>query len=369
LVPGIASGASSDPSIAVGRGDVFQGGRLYFAAEDGTTHHGVVATSTDDGTHWSAPVDITVGSPNVKGDAVGVQSIAFPEVIAGDDNRAAFAFLGTKDAGNAFAASFNGTWDLYVAYTYDGGQSWVSADATPSDPVQRGWICLNGAGCGVVSAPGRNLLDFMDINMDSQGRVLVGYPDGCIGICASGAGTAADSTSALGSIARQTTGLCLLAQSPCGEVSSVVESPQMPLIPTPQEDQCAPNVVIFSSNSHGTPSLNSHAVVCLAEGSSDAIVGIPVNTAFINPGSDRVQVRYTQDLGIPQLIAEIHGLADATVVLNRTSATGGGAVYDSPYVSIDPTAQGSVTALVELPDGTPLGEATFHTAGSGTLGS
>src|SRR5262249_24577079 len=100
------------------------------------------------------------------------------ETIAGDDNRAASAFLGTETGGDAQAADFLGVWHLYVAFTYNGGRTWTTSDATPGDPVQRGCI-WNGGG----SNPCRNLLDFNDITVDQTGRVLVGYADGCTGAC------------------------------------------------------------------------------------------------------------------------------------------------------------------------------------------
>jgi len=45
-------------------------------------------------------------------------------------------------------------------------------NATPGDPIQRGGICGGN--------PCRNLLDFFDATIDKEGRVLVGYDDGCI---------------------------------------------------------------------------------------------------------------------------------------------------------------------------------------------
>lgn len=109
--------------------------------------------------------------------------VAFPAVVAGDGDRAAFAFLGTTTPGSAFGSGtdFTGTWHLYVATTYDRGYSYTFSDATPTDPVQRGNICNGGSGCPAAPAPNtRNLLDFMDVQMDKKGRVLVGYADGCI---------------------------------------------------------------------------------------------------------------------------------------------------------------------------------------------
>jgi hypothetical protein len=70
--------------------------------------------------------------------------------------------------------------------------------------VQRGSICLAGTTCG----NDRNLLDFIDATVDQQGRVLVGYADGCIGACVTGT---VNSFTAQGSIARQATGKGMFA--------------------------------------------------------------------------------------------------------------------------------------------------------------
>jgi Big-like domain-containing protein/BNR/Asp-box repeat protein len=152
--------AGSDPSIGIG-----SGGSVYYGYEAGDGHPRI-AISHDRGLTWSPSVD--VGLP------YGIQNTKFAEVVAGDDNRAAFAFLGTTSAGNDQAATFGGVWYLYVAYTYDGGQTWTTVNATPNDPVQRGCI-WNGGGSNAC----RNLLDFNDASIDKQGRVLVAYTDGC----------------------------------------------------------------------------------------------------------------------------------------------------------------------------------------------
>ena len=122
--------------------------------------------------------------------------------MAGDDDRAADAFLGTPAAGDFQSQSFRGIWHLYVAHTYDGGATWTTVDATPDDPVQRGCIWLGG---GAVTC--RNLLDFNDATVDKQGRVAVAFADGCTGNCVNAPFTATgNSFSALGSIALQSGG-------------------------------------------------------------------------------------------------------------------------------------------------------------------
>jgi hypothetical protein len=196
--------------------------RLYFA----TTNQGrpVVATSTDQGAHWSRPVDV--------GEPYRIRNTEFSMVVAGDAGRAAFAFYGTPKDGNDQALSFQGVWHLYVSYTFNGGASWLTVDTTPKDPVQRGCIGLDGGNpaapsndvvpAGVLTPQGRphdsldrackNLLDYQDITLDRDGRVLVSYADGCTSAACQGSrGEPKDSTDSLATIARQSSGRTLLS--------------------------------------------------------------------------------------------------------------------------------------------------------------
>ncbi|MCA1591193.1 MAG: glycoside hydrolase [Acidobacteria bacterium] len=155
----------NDPSVGVGAGNTVY---IGYAGADG---HARAAVSRDRGVTWTDVQDV--------GAAFGIQNTVFPAVVAGDDDRAAFAFLGTPTGGDGTGTNtaFTGVWHLYVATTYDGGRTWTTVDATPNNPVQRGVICTNGTTCPSGT---RNLLDFMDVTVDLQGRVLVGYADGCI---------------------------------------------------------------------------------------------------------------------------------------------------------------------------------------------
>jgi len=187
----------SDPSVAAGSNNT-----IYFGYVNGDGH-AKIAVSHDRGLNWSKSKD--AGTP------FGVQNAEFAEVIAGDDNRAAFAFLGTPTAGDTQSADFLGIWHLYVAFTYNSGRTWTTADATPADPVQRGCIWNQGG-----SNPCRNLLDFNDITVDQSGRVVVGYADGCTGTCVNDATQnastgPASAQDALATIARQVGGRGLFA--------------------------------------------------------------------------------------------------------------------------------------------------------------
>lgn len=167
----------TDPSVGIATD-----GTVYFGYDDGS---GVpkITKSTNRGLNWTA-------SKNV---GPGLVSTVFPAVAAGDPNRASFAFHGTttNDA--------NQIWHLYIATTYDGGATWFTVDATPNDPVQRGNICTGGTTCG----SDRNLLDFFDATIDRQGRLLVGWADGCIDACVE---KGPNSFSAKGTITRQSGG-------------------------------------------------------------------------------------------------------------------------------------------------------------------
>ncbi|MDQ6625025.1 MAG: hypothetical protein M3Y69_02630, partial [Verrucomicrobiota bacterium] len=206
-VPGSTPG-ESDPSIGVGTNGVGKPGTnlegtntIYFGYSNGDGHPRI-AVSRDRGVTWTDDQDVGV--------SFGIKNTVFPQVVAGDDNRAGFAFLGTTTPGAAATgadpAAFNGFWHLYVATTYDGGKTWVTTDATPNDPVQRGIICTQGTTC----ASGRNLLDFMDNQIDKQGRQLVGYADGCVDDCVAGGG---NSGTAVATIARQSGGKTLFASN------------------------------------------------------------------------------------------------------------------------------------------------------------
>jgi len=197
-VPG-ATPSDADPSIAVGSNNT-----AYFAYVGADGKPGV-AVSRNHGTTWT--------TPSILGGEFGIQNAVFPAAVAGDDNRAAVAFLGTPTGGNyQDTANFKGVWHLYVATTYDGGVTWQTVDTTPTDPVQRGSICTGGTTCG----NDRNLLDFIGVTIDSHGRVEVGFADGCIQSCVtdttqtSGAGPAT-AQAAFATIVRQSGGLGLLS--------------------------------------------------------------------------------------------------------------------------------------------------------------
>ena len=182
------NGDESDNAI-----DIDKANRLYMGWQDAsypipsnpnvlpTTSTAKASYSDDHGKTWSTPVDLS--------SKLGVNNVQFPELVAGDAGRAAIAFLGTNAIGDDQHNGFNGpdgnpaVWHLYVSLTYDGGKSWTTYDTTPDHPVQRGCVDLQGTSNKTVTdnniCSQRNLLDFNDITMDKQGRVLVAYAEAC----------------------------------------------------------------------------------------------------------------------------------------------------------------------------------------------
>ena len=203
------STSSQDPSVGIGQNDLGKPNgqttnTIYLGYVDGDSHAKIVV-SGDRGANYSQPVD--VGAP------FGVTHAVFPVVVAGDDNRASFAFIGTGDGistnanpCNVYGATLNckNIWHLYIATTYDRGANWITVDATPTDPAQHGVVCLEGTTC----LGGRNLLDFNDFAIDSQGRGLVGWADGCVNCSNTFTG---QSSAAHGTATRQSGGRRLFA--------------------------------------------------------------------------------------------------------------------------------------------------------------
>jgi Dockerin type I domain len=191
-----------DPAVAIDNT-----GRLYFGMSSSNVEFtaiggstAAVATSTDHGQTWQSIYDV--------GAALGLKNIAYPAATAGDDGRAAIAFYGSTTSGDDSANTFAGIWHLYVASTFDGGSTWRTVDVTPNAPLQRGCIWMHG-GADIC----RNLLDFFDMTVDKQGRVEVGYVNGCAGgNCMQAAPTAfGNAYTATATIARQSSGKRMFA--------------------------------------------------------------------------------------------------------------------------------------------------------------
>ncbi|MEY2485882.1 MAG: hypothetical protein QOH39_1530 [Verrucomicrobiota bacterium] len=162
-VVSVAPSASfQDPAVTIDAN-----GRVYFAIANNDTAAAIL-TSDDHGLTWQNLGDVAA--------IYGLKNIRYPAAIAGDAGRAAVAFLGTTTAGDALQPDFKGIWHLYVANSFDGGGHWTTTDLTPNAPMQRGCIWAKG-GANIC----RNLLDFFDMTVDKDGRIQVGYVNGCEG--------------------------------------------------------------------------------------------------------------------------------------------------------------------------------------------
>jgi hypothetical protein len=144
-------------------------GSLY-AFWRGLDHLVYFARSPDLGLTWAGPW--RVSPPDVR-------STVFQAMAAGEDGRAAMAFLGTFDTdAHPSDAPEDTVWHLFLAHT-DGAASdapeFVVHQVTgPADPVQIGCVWLFGGG-----HPCRNMLDFIDGAVAPDGTFYTAFTKGC----------------------------------------------------------------------------------------------------------------------------------------------------------------------------------------------
>ena len=184
--------SKGDPSVAVDKT-----GTVYLAYQNLNNNHLLVAVSHDKGENFSPSVDV--------GALAGINYSVFPAATAGDSGRAAVAFFGSTYNGantNYEDMSFPGVWYLYIATTYDGGKTWFVANTTPDNPIQ-------GFGGIGNSGDNRNHYDFIDAQIDTQGRIIASNSIGCSAACVNNGGP--NTFSKLAGIVRQSGGRRLLA--------------------------------------------------------------------------------------------------------------------------------------------------------------
>ncbi len=216
-----------DPSIQFTR----PSGWMYYAM---AWEHGVyVALSKDEGQTWEP---LGGGMPGVEETHwLDIGRLADPPVVAGtftnvqagDDDRVAITFLGLEGGPGADLDVLTSNaiyrcdqkqeelvWYYYAAFSYDAGETW-SVRKISDLPVQVGGIYDSvvdgGGGC-------RNLLDFNDSDIDSTGRLYVGWADGCVDECDETRTTNTTGYRAqVGKVFRQETGRGLFASFDTGE--------------------------------------------------------------------------------------------------------------------------------------------------------
>jgi hypothetical protein len=185
--------SKGDPSVGIDKD-----GTAYLAYQNLNNNHLYVAVSHDKGATYAPSVDV--------GALAGVNYSVFPAATAGDSGRAAVAFFGSTYTGtntNYEDMSFPGIWYLYIATTYDGGSTWFVANATPDNPIQ-------GFGGIGNSGDNRNHYDFVDAQIDTQGRVIASNSIGCSAACVNKGGP--NTFSKLAGIVRQSGGRRMYAQ-------------------------------------------------------------------------------------------------------------------------------------------------------------
>ncbi len=149
----------------------------------GSDHQQYLSRSTDKFVTWDGPWKVNPAH---------VTSTVFAGITSGDDGRIAMAYLGTRDSTQYPQEVENTTrWNLYVTYSLDAAgaaptftTTQVNAD---EDPVQIGCVWLAGGG-----NPCRNMLDFIDMTSDKEGRIYVAFTDGCTVDCAHTPGATAE---------------------------------------------------------------------------------------------------------------------------------------------------------------------------------
>ncbi len=194
-VPDSTGGLTSkgDPSVGIDAA-----GTIYLAYQDLNTNHMRVAVTHNKGSTYSPSVDV--------GALAGITYSVFPAATAGDAGRAAVAFFGStyNGADTKFESmAWPGVWYLYIATTYDGGNTWSVTNATPDNPIQS----FGGIG---NSGDNRNHYDFIDAQTDTQGRVIASNSIGCSAACVNHGGP--NTFSRLAGIVRQSGGRRMYAQ-------------------------------------------------------------------------------------------------------------------------------------------------------------
>ena len=151
-----STAGDTDPSVGIGAD-----GTVYFGYADGDGH-ARVAVSHDRG----AIVAKRAGRRRFTGHSEHVSSRRWLRAIAIARRSSSSAQRRQARTADGTDRAFPGTWFGYIATTYDGGATWVTTNATPNDPVQRGVVCTNGTTCPDGT---RNLLDFNDADCRQAG--------------------------------------------------------------------------------------------------------------------------------------------------------------------------------------------------------
>jgi len=158
------------------------------------------------GAYWTPEVNIT---------PPGVGSTVFPEVIAGNVGRIAVAFDGTTGFLGVSDDAPDGTpWSTYVEVITNAlgrnGPPVADVGTVNHRLIHTGSICTSGTTC----TGDRSLLDMIDVNYDTAGRVGVVYTDNNSGFATTNPSSPTTSRSPFVHFAKELNGPSLLSGNP-----------------------------------------------------------------------------------------------------------------------------------------------------------
>lgn len=324
MIPG-AQASTKDPSVAIGaQGTVYTG----YADNDEKM---MVAISHDRGITWDTIVDIAADQPQLK-------TVTFPSAIAGDDDRVAITFFGTTYE-NATEFNTEAVWHMYVSHTFDGGATWDTVNLTPDDPIQRGSICTVSSNCN----GDRNLLDFYDIKVDREGRVVIGFDDGCIGSCVD---DFPNSFTALASIARQEGGLRLYAAfDPTGITTDTITVPAAPRVDAVEQDAVGDVTIAWSLADNGGSDILGYNVYRNQDGGAFALLNddaLIAEMSFVDTSAE-IDGEYRYFVTAVNTAGESNNCLDFPIGLGEV-VSGSPCVLPGVQVAVDAT--GDNTSIV-----------------------
>ena len=143
-------------------------GTLYAAwVEDkGDGFNVYYAASSDKGQTWTAPIELSKGVS---------KTAVFPNIVAGAPGQIAVSWYGTTRKGdNNDTKAMNGAyWDVDVSQVLDATAAKPRITTTMAErSFHTGTICTQGTAC---TGDSRKLLDFFDMKLDRDGKLMVVY--------------------------------------------------------------------------------------------------------------------------------------------------------------------------------------------------
>jgi len=143
-----------------------------------------MSASFDGGLTWNGRSDGTGAPYLVNGDA---GTHYFASIAAGNPGQVDVAYLGTSTVVGSTAygkpnepsGDANADWNAFVGQSTNllsGRPTFTTTKLTPT-PMHHGDICTLGIFCSVVPGTNRNLLDFIDVQVDASGFFHVAYTD------------------------------------------------------------------------------------------------------------------------------------------------------------------------------------------------